>query len=96
MSAELLELVVHARQLALDVLRGVRQLLLDPGDVEEDAAVRAAAAGLDLAHDAARDVIARQQLRRTPRVLVALRVAPAFFLVVGGLVLVVARGCRRT
>ena len=37
---QLLELVVHARQLALDVLGGVRQLLLDPRDVEKDAAVR--------------------------------------------------------
>ncbi len=51
--------------------------------------MRAAAAGLELAVDAARDVVARQQFRRTPRVLVALRVAPAFFLVVGGLLLVV-------
>ena len=74
----------------------VRELLLDPGDVEEDAAVRAAAAGLDLADDAARDVVARQQLGRTARVLVALRVAPAFFLVVGGLAACSCRGCRRT
>ena len=77
--------MVHARQLLLDVLGGVGQLLLDPRDVEEDAAVRAAAAGLDLAHDAARDVVARQQLGRAARVLVALRVAPALLLVVGGL-----------
>ena len=48
--------------------------------------MRAAAAGLDLAHDAARDVVARQELGRTARVLVPLRVAPALFLVVGGLV----------
>ena len=74
----------------------VRKLLLDPGDVEEHAAVRAAAAGLDFAHDAARDVIARQQLRRTARVLVALRVAPAFFFVVGGLGFDSCRECRRT
>ena len=80
--------MVHAGQLALDVLRAVRHLRLDPRDVEEDAAVRAAAAGLHLAHDAAGDVIARQQLGRTARVLVALRVAPALFLVVGGLGLV--------
>ena len=46
---------------------------------------------LDLAHDAARDVIARQQFRRTPRVLVALRVTPAFFFVVGRLRFVVVR-----
>ena len=77
--------MVHARQLALDVRLAARQLLLDPRDVEEDAAVRAAAAGLHLAHDAARDVVAGEQLGRTPRVLVALRVAPALFLVVGGL-----------
>jgi len=31
---ELLELVIHARQLALDVLGAVRELRLDPGDVE--------------------------------------------------------------
>ena len=55
------------------------QLFLDPRDVEEDAAVRRSAARLDLAVDAARDVVARQQLRRTPGALVALRVAPAFF-----------------
>ena len=54
-------------------------LLLDPGDVEEHAAVRGAAAGLDLAVDAARHVVARQQLGRTAGALVALRVAPAFF-----------------
>ena len=85
---QLLELVVHARQLALDVLLGVRQPLLDPRDVEEHAAVRAAAALLDLAVDAARDVVARQQLGRPARRLVALGVAPALFLVVGRLVAV--------
>ena len=37
---QLLELVIHARQLALDVRLGVRELLLDPRDVEEHAAVR--------------------------------------------------------
>ena len=63
----------------LDVLRRVRELLLDPGDVEKHAAVRAAAAFLDFADDAAGNVIAREQLRRTARVLVALRVAPALF-----------------
>ena len=41
--------------------------------------------GLDFAHDAAAHVVARQQLRRPPRGLVALRVAPAFFFVVRGL-----------
>ena len=37
---ELHELVIHARQLALDVLLGVRELLFDPRNVEEHAAVR--------------------------------------------------------
>ena len=41
---------------------------------------------LHLAVDAARDVIAGQQLGRPSRRLVSLRVAPALFLVVGGLV----------
>ena len=63
--------------------------LLDPRDVEKDAAVRAAAPGFDLAHDAARDVVARQELRRTPRVLVALGITPAFVGIVGCLILVV-------
>ena len=88
---QLLELVIHARELPLDVLLGVRQLLLDPRDVEEHAAVRRAAARLDLAVDAARDVVAREQLRRTPGALVVLRVAPAFFGIRGGLRLVVVR-----
>ena len=65
------------------------QLLLDPRDVEEDAAVRGAAPRLHFAVDAARDVIARQQLRRTARVLVALRVAPSFLRIRGRLRLVV-------
>ena len=47
--------------------------------------MRAAAAGLHFAIDAAGHVIARQQFRRTARVLVALRIAPAFLFVVGGL-----------
>ena len=69
---QLLELVIHARQLLLDVLGGVRQLFLDPGDVEKHAAVRAAAAGFDFAHDAARHMIAGEQFRRPPRVLITL------------------------
>src|SRR4029078_7222799 len=86
--AELLELVIHARELALDVRLGPREPPLAPGDGEEPPAVRTAAAGLDLAHDAARNVMARQQLRRAPGRLVALRVAPALVFVVGGLVAV--------
>ena len=54
-------------------------LLLDPRNIEEHAAVRAAAPGLDLAHDAACHVVAGQQLRRAPRVLVSLDVSPALF-----------------
>src|SRR5438093_2576449 len=53
---KLLELVIHARQLLLDMLRSVRDLFLDPRNIEKNPAVRASAAGLDLAHDAARDV----------------------------------------
>ena len=59
--------------------------ILDPGDVEIHAAVRTAASGFHFAIDAAGNVVARQQFGRTPRVLVALRVAPAFFFVVGRL-----------
>ena len=83
---ELLELVVHAGQLFLDVLGGVRKFFFDPGDVEEHAAVRAAAAFVHFALDAAGHVVAREQFGRTARVLVALRVTPAFFFGVGGLV----------
>src|SRR5207249_3481602 len=73
--AQLLELVVHARQLLLDVLGLVEaglpfgQPIAKGLQLEEDAAVRAAAALADLAADAPRDVIARQQLRRAARVL---------------------------
>jgi hypothetical protein len=38
--AERLELVIHARQLASDMLLGIREFFVDPGDVEKDAAVR--------------------------------------------------------
>ncbi len=54
------------------------ELFLDPRDVEEHAAVRRAAARLHFAIDAPRHVVAGEELRRTPRGLVALRVAPAF------------------
>src|SRR5262249_54118921 len=43
------------------------------------------------AHDAAADVVAGQELGRPPRRLVPLGVAPAFFLVVGGLRAIVLR-----
>ena len=85
---ELEELVVHAGELLLDHCRGIGDALLDPTDVEEHAAVRAAASFADLAHDAAGDVVAREQLGRPARALVALRVAESLVFVVGGLVLV--------
>src|SRR5690606_41440833 len=56
-----------------------------------DAAVRAAPSRLDFARNTAGDVVASQQLRRTPRLPVAAHVAPAFLGVVGGLVLVEIR-----
>ena len=40
---QLLELVIHAGQLLLDVLGGIRELLFDPCDVQKHAAVRASA-----------------------------------------------------
>src|SRR5687768_1836638 len=43
------------------------------------------------AHDAASDVIAGEELGRTARALVALGVAPSFFLIVGGRAPVVLR-----
>src|SRR5207302_5369321 len=79
----------HAGKLLLDHFLRVRQLLPDPRDVEEDPAVRAPAPLADLAHDAARDVIAGEQLGRAPRALVALGIAPALLLVGSGLGFVV-------
>ena len=61
------------------------KLALDPGDIEKDAAVRTPSPSFDLAHDAARNVITGQQLRRAARILVALAIAPAFLFVVGRL-----------
>ena len=57
---QLFELVIHARQLALNVIGGVWKFLLDPRDVEINAAVRTSPSLFDFAHDAARDVIACQ------------------------------------
>ena len=88
---QLFELVIHARQLALDVFGRVRELLLDPGNIEIDAAVRAAAPFLDLAHDAARHVIAGEQFRRTARIFVTGAVTPAFFRAVRRLRFVIVR-----
>ena len=88
---QLLELVVHAGELLLDVLGPLGEALLDPGDVEEDAAVRAAAPLAHLFHDLARHVVAGEELGRTARVLVPLRVLPPLFLAVGRLRFVVVR-----
>ena len=93
---ELLELVIHAGQLALDVLRCFRHALLDPGNIEKDTAVRRASACLDFAIDAPRNVIAGEQFGRTARVLIALRIAPALFFSSPQSALCTSRECRRT
>src|SRR3989442_13289369 len=69
---ELFELMVHARQLLLDVFGRVWKFFFDPRDIQEYAPVRTSPPFLDFANDAARDVIARQQLRRTTRLFIAL------------------------
>src|SRR5260370_42238757 len=83
--------MIHARQFLDDVLLGVWNLTFDPRDIEIDATVWASAAIPDLVHDASRDVIAREQFRRTARVTVAFGIAPSFFLVVRGLCAIVLR-----
>src|SRR5262252_1783197 len=50
---ELHKLMIHARQLPLNMFRRVRDFLLDPRNVEKYAAMGRAAAGLNLVHDAA-------------------------------------------
>src|SRR5207249_1151393 len=77
---QLLELVVHRRQALLDVVGGAARV-----DVEEDAAVRAAAAGLHLGVDRPRDLVARQQIGRAAVVLLVLVPAVGLGLVVGRL-----------
>src|SRR5262249_47882935 len=81
---KLLKLVIHAGELSLDMLGGVRQPLLDPGDVEKDTAVGTAPTLADLADYAASDVVAGQQFRGPSSVLIALSVAPALFFGSGG------------
>src|SRR5262245_54092193 len=71
---QLHELMVHARELLLDHLRGVGDLSLDPRNVEEHAAVGAAAALADLSDDAASNMISREQLRRSAGRLVTLSI----------------------
>jgi hypothetical protein len=73
------------------VFLGVRQALFDPRDIEKNATMRAATPITDFAHDAARDVVAGEQLGRATRGLVALRVAPALLFAVGCLCPVVFR-----
>src|SRR5262245_18797149 len=71
------------------MLGGIRQLFLDPRNIEKDAAMRTAAAFPNLADDAPGDVIARQSFRRPVHILVTLLVPPAFFGIFRGLVSVV-------
>src|SRR5262249_54550784 len=82
---ELLQLMIHAWELLLDALGRVWESLLDPRDVEEDAALRASAPLLDVANDAAGHMVAREELGRSPRVSIPLGVPPPLLLVVGGL-----------
>ena len=89
--AQLFELVVHAGELAFDDIGAVGQALFDPGDIEENAAMRAAAPFTYFALNAAGDVVARQEFGRAASFFIALRVAPAFFFVVGGLAFVERR-----
>jgi hypothetical protein len=88
---KLFELVIHAGELALDVLRCFRHAFLDPGNIEEDAAMRRATACLDFAIDAPRNMISREQFRRTPRILIPLRIPPSFFFRVRSLLFVEVR-----
>src|SRR5436853_40306 len=60
---KLFELVIHTRQLFLDVLRSMCNFFFDPGDIEKDPTVRTAAALLNLPHDTARNTVPSQQLR---------------------------------
>ncbi len=86
---ELLELVVHGRKFSFDVLDRIGEMFPDPADIEEHSAVGRAAARFDLAHDAARHVVAGQEFGWPARVLVPLGVSPALFGGVRGLGFVV-------
>src|SRR5262249_32377821 len=86
---QLLKLVVHTRQLAFDMLGRIWQLAFDPGNIEKHSAVRTGPSFLDFPHNAAGDVITREQFGGTPGVPISLSVAPTFFFVVGSLALVV-------
>ena len=75
---ELLELVVHRRQPALDVLGGAPRR-----DVEIHAAVRSPAPGLHLGVDRAGDLVARQEVRGAAVVLLVVVPGVGLALVVG-------------
>src|SRR3954467_9161215 len=85
------ELVIHRRQLFLDVLRRVRDLFLYPGDIEKHAAVWRSAALFNLADDAASNMVAREQLRGTASIFIAGYVTPTFFGRVRCLIFIVIR-----
>src|ERR1700692_321031 len=87
--SELLELMVHAGQLLLDVLGRVWKFFLDPRYVQENSPVRTAPAFTEFARDAAGNVIAGQQLGGPARVLVALRISPTFFGIVRSLAFII-------
>src|SRR5579864_2592507 len=89
--AELLELVVHAGQLLLNVLGRVRKFFLNPRYVQKNSAVRTAPAFAKFPVYATGDMIAGKQLGRPARVLVALRVPPTFFGSVRGLAFIIVR-----
>jgi len=55
---QLLELVIHAGELFLDVLLGVGELRSDPRDVQENTAVWAASSLAHFFDDRTRDVVA--------------------------------------
>ena len=79
---ELLELVVHRRQPAADVVGGPARR-----DVEEHTAVLGPASRLHFCIDRARDLVAREQVGRAPVVLLVRVPAVGFGLVVGRLAL---------
>ena len=75
---QLLELVVHRRQRRL-----ISSVGMPRRDVEEHAAVRRAATGLDLGVDRAGDLVAGQQVRGAARGVVVLEPLVGFFLGLG-------------
>src|SRR5262249_47862966 len=82
---ELLELVIHAGQLALDVLCRVGHFFFDPRNIEIHPSGRPSPPRFNLTHNASRDVIAGEQFRRTASGLVSLAVFPSLEFVVGSL-----------